>query len=315
MLLAAVIAVPCVFWLQGPETASAVKAAGLEQLCVPSEAAESWSAAGMKVRAITTEELQARETLAAPGLLVQAGLASPSRSPWVTANGWRFIRNAGERYVYDLPAGTAVRGASEALAYGADALLKIDAADLAPVGRVLAQFTQLPHVDLPDAADIGVVDDNSAEAGELMNLLVRRNLLFKRLDPRASHHGYPLTVRLGTAGYTRKEAADPSELALKIRRQLTDARRTLRIFGSEVVIARFTTDEKQARLHLLNYGGRTIEGLRVRLRGAYRIRQAWAMGSGGVNPTDVMTDDEGIEFSLPALETYAVVDLDRRAQH
>ena len=106
-------------------------------------------------------------------MLVQPELASATRSPWVTANGWRFIRNPGGRYLYDLPAGTGLLAASEALAYGADALLKIDAADLPAVGRLLAQFTELPERDLPNAADIGVVDDNSPEAGELMNLLVR----------------------------------------------------------------------------------------------------------------------------------------------
>jgi len=314
MLLVAVMALPCVYWLQGPETAPAVKAAGIEQLCVPEEVAPSWRDSGVAVTAITASELRAREVLPAPGLLVQPELASATRSPWVTANGWRFIRNPGGRYLYDLPAGAGLLAASEALAYGADALLKIDAADLSTVGRLLAQFTELPKRDLPDAADIGVVDDNSAEAGELMNLLVRRNLLFRRVDLQTPRDRYPLVVRLGTRDYTRKEAADPSELALKIRRQLTDARRRLRIFGSEVVIARFTADDTRARLHLLNYGGRTLEGLRVRLRGAYRINQAWEVGSGSVVPTDVMASGEAIEFSLPSLERYVVVDLDRVAK-
>ena len=173
MLLAAVMALPCVYWLQGPETTPAVKAAGIERLCVPEEAAQSWRDSGIAVTAITASELRAREVLPAPGLLVQPELASATRSPWVTANGWRFIRNPGGRYLYDLPAGTGLLAASEALAYGADALLKIDAADLSAVGRFLAQFTALPERDLPNAADIGVVDDNSAEAGELMNLLVQ----------------------------------------------------------------------------------------------------------------------------------------------
>jgi hypothetical protein len=314
MLLVAVMALPCVYWLQGPETAPAVKAAGIEQLCVPSQAAESWRATGIPVRPVTDDELRARETLAAPGLLVQPELASATRSPWLTANGWRFIRNPAGRYLYDLPAGSGLLAASEALAYGADVLLKIGAADLPAVGHLIAQFTELPERDLPNAADIGVVDDNSPEAGELMNLLVRRNLLFRRVDGQNPRDRYPLVVRLGTRDYTRKEAADPSELALKIRRQLTDARRTLRIFGSEVVIARFTADDTRARLHLLNYGGRTLEGLRVRLLGAYRIRQAWAVGFGSVSPTDVTVSGEAIEFSLPSVERYVVVDLDRVAK-
>jgi hypothetical protein len=303
-----------VYWLQGPETAPAVKAAGIEHVCVPEEAAPSWSDSGIPVTAIGASELSAREVLPAPGLVVQPDLASATRSPWVTANGWRFIRNPGRRYLYDVPAGAGLLAASEALAYGVDALLKIDAADLPAVGRLLTQFAKLPERDLPNAADIGVVDDNSAEAGELMNLLVRRNLLFRLVDPQTPREHYPLVVRLGTPDYTRKEAADPSELALKIRRQLTDARRTLRVFGTEIVIARFTMDDTRARLHLLNYGGRTLEGLRMRLRGAYRLNHAWAVGSGDVDPTDVLTSGDAIEFSLPSLERYVVVDLDRIAR-
>jgi hypothetical protein len=313
-LLAAVLALPCLYWLQGPETAPAVKAAWIAHVCVPAEAAPSWRDSGLEVTAITIGELQAREMLPAPGLLAQPELASATRSPWITANGWRFIRTPGRKYLYELPAGTGVLGASEAIAYGADALLKIDAADLPAVGRLLADVASLPDANAPAAADIGVVDDNSDEMAELMNMLVRRNLLFRPVLPHAPQ-SFPLVVQLGARGYRGDEARDPSELALKIRRQLTDARRTIRIFGSEVVIARFTADEGRARLHLLNYGGRSLEGLRVRLRGSYRIRQAWAAGFGSMEPTDVTVAGDGVEFSLPALGTYAVVDLDRVAQH
>jgi hypothetical protein len=313
-LLAAVLALPCLYWLQGPETAPAVKAAGIAHLCVPEAAAPSWGGSGIEVTAITAGELRAREVLPAPGLLVQTELASATRSPWITANGWRFIRKPGGQYLYDLPAGTGLLAASEAIAYDVDALLKIDAADLAAVGRLLTEVTSLPEVHVPAAADIGVVDDNSDEMAELMNMLVRRNVLFRPVLPHATQP-FPLVVRLGTGGYRSDEARDPSELALRIRRQLTDARRTLRIFGSEVVIARFTAGEGRARLHLLNYGGRTLEGVRVRLRGRYRIRQAWAAGFGSADPTDVIAAGDGLEFSVPALGPYAVVDLDQLARH
>ena len=33
------------------------------------------------------------------------GLASPTRSPWIVANGWRFARQPRPKFVYDLPAG------------------------------------------------------------------------------------------------------------------------------------------------------------------------------------------------------------------
>ena len=109
--------------------------------------------------------------------------------------------------------------------------------------------------------------------------------------------------------YPVEDAADPSAFALKIRRQLTDEQRTLRIYGSEVVIARLTGDGARARLHLINYGGREIEGLRVRLRGAYPVAVAYIPGGGGESPQDYVVTDGATEFSLPRFGVYTVIDL------
>ena len=312
--LLAAVALPCVFWLQGPDTATAVKAAGLEHLCVPAAQAASWRPSGLGITPVAQDELDARETLPAPGLLVQPGVASPTRSPWITANGWRFIRNTGGKYRYDLPAGKGVLGAAEALAYRADALLLIDPADLPAVGHLFALFNRLPGFDAEPVADFAVVDDGSPETGELMNLLVRRNLLFERLTNTASPARDSFVVRLGTSDYPREDAADPSALALKIRRSLTDARRTLRIYGSEVVIGRLNGDAMHRRLHLLNYGGRAIEGLRVRVRGEYAAIHGWGVGAGSMDPAERLVTDGSTEFSLPNLESYAVVDLESAAR-
>ena len=114
-----------------------------------------------------------------------------------------------------------------------------------------------------------VVDDGSAVTGEVMNLLARRNLLFQVVQtPSAAISGQHPDRH---ARIPAKEAADPSAFAQKIRRQLTDERRALRIYGSEVVIGRLTADAGRARLHLINYGGREIEGLRI--RAARRLRR------------------------------------------
>jgi hypothetical protein len=104
--------------------------------------------------------------------------------------------------------------------------------------------------------------------------------------------------------------ADPSTFALKIRRQLTDEQRTLRVYGSEVVICRLTGDGGRIRLHLLNYGGREIEGLRIRLRGAYRNGDAQVAGAGRLPLQDYVIAGGATEFSIPRLLTYAVIDLD-----
>jgi hypothetical protein len=171
-------------------------------------------------------------------------------------------------------------------------------------------LSHLPPSDLPDLADLAVVDDGSATVGEVLNLLVRRNLLFRIVKGESAQ--FRVNVRLGTPEYPQDSAADPSALALKIRRRLGDAQRSLRIFGSEVVIGRLTGDGRRTRLHLLNYGGRDIEGVRVRLREAPPEGEAQVAGRGRVALEDRAVVDEGTEFTVPRLGAYAVVDLSAR---
>ena len=256
---------------------------------------------------MTPEALAARERLPAPGFAARADLASATRSPWVFASGWRFLRNPKGRFSYDLPKGQAALAAAEAFAYGADAILKIDPADLEALGAMLAFLRQLPPLDAPAVADLGLVDDGSPEVGEVMNLLVRRNLLFRVVGmPSPS---FAINVDLGTPEYPRKDAADPSAFALKIRRKLSDEQRAVRVYGSEVVVGRLMGDAGQARLHLLNYGGREILGLRVRVRGAYREGEVFVPGLGRVPLEDFVATEGATEFSLPPMHAYAVVDL------
>jgi hypothetical protein len=305
--LAVLAALPCVYWTQGVETRAAVEAAGLRRLCVAPEQAGPWAAAGFTVSAVPATALASRETLPAPGVAARAGIASPTRSPWVVAHGWRFMRQPARTFVYDAPAGKGALAAAEAFAYGADALLKIDAADLNAVGEMLQFLDALPAANLPPLADLAVVDDGSAVTGEVMNLLARRNLLYQVVQAPSSR--FRINVAVGGAGYPIEEAADPSAFALKIRRQLTDEQRALRVYGSEVVIGRLTGDETRIRLHLLNYGGREIEGLRIRLRGAYRDGEAYAPGAPRQPLKDVTVSEGATELSLGRLATYAVIDL------
>ena len=254
-----------------------------------------------------TQADDARELLPVPGIVARAGVASPTRSPWIVANGWRFTRQPGGRFRYDLPAGKAALAAAEKHAYGADALLKVDPADADALSGMTAFVDGLPRADLPSIADLAVIDDGSAVTGEVMNLLARRNLLYavvKTADAR-----YRLNIALGTREYPVEDAADPSAFALKIRRQLTDEQRALRIYGSEVVIGRLTGDAARIRLHLINYGGREIEGLRVRLRGAYTAGQAYVPGAGRLALQDHVVAGGATELSLPRLGVYAVIDL------
>jgi hypothetical protein len=300
-------ALPCLYWTQGAGSAAVLDEAGIHRVCVPPDQAEAWGKAGFVAVALSEAELSLREALPVPGIRARADRASPTRTPWIDANGWRVLRNPGGQYAYDLPAGKAALAAAEAYVYGADAALKIDPADLEGLGRMTAFLADLPAGALPDVADLAVVDDGSPPLGELLNLLARRNLLFRVV--KAPSPEYRVNVQLGTKEYPLREAGDPSALALKVRRQLTDEQRTLRIFGSEVVIGRLTGAEGRLRLQLLNYGGREIEGLRVRLRGSYPEGAALVAGQGRLPLEETVVADGATEFTVPRLGAYAVVDL------
>ncbi len=301
-------ALPCLYWTQGVDTLPALKEAGIERVCVPPDRAEPWKAAGVAVTPLAPADLAGREALLVPGITARAGLASPTRVPWVNANGWRFRRaGANGKFSYEVPAGKAALAAAEASAYDADVVLQIDPADVPALGQMLAFIKQVPPADLPDVADMAVVDDDSPITAEVMNLLSRRNLLYRVVRTPSSQ--FPLNIKLGTKEFPVEEAADPSAFALKIRRLLTDDKRTLRVYGSEVVVCRVTGDAKHMRVHVLNYSGRDLFGLRFRLRGAFKQTEAYVSSTGRVQLDDQVVADDATEFSIPRLGTYAIVDL------
>jgi len=307
LLLLWLAGLPCLYWTAGVEAAPSLKAAAIERLCVPSGEAEAWRNAGFTPTPLSEKDLAQREALPAPGIRPRANRASPTRSPWIDANGWRFRRQPAGRYLYELPAGKASLAAAEAFVYGVDALLRIDPADVEGLGRMLAFLSRVPASGLPDVADLAVVDDGSATLGEVLNLLARRNLLFRVVKEPSPE--FRVNVKLGTPEYPAIEAVDPSTFALKVRRQLSDDQRALRLFGSEVVVGRLTGDGARVRLHLLNYGGREIEGLRVRLRGSHPGGRAFVAGHGPMALEDHVVVDAATEFTLPRLGPYAVIDL------
>lgn len=301
------LSLPCVYWTAGLESRATLEAAAIKRICVPPERADSWRAAGFTVTPLTDAELASRQRLPSPGITPRPGIASPTRAPWVEANGWRFARHPAEKYLYEVPAGKAALAAAEAFAYSADTVLKIDAADLGALGTMLKFLETVPAADLPSVSDLGVVDDGSAITSEVMNLLARRNLLFQVVQAPSSR--FAINIRIGTPEYPREEAADPSAFAQKVRRQLTDERRSLRVYGSEVVLCRLTADAGRARVHLINYGGREIEGLRIRLKGRYADGEVHVAGAGHLALDDRVVTDDATEFTIPRIMTYAVVDL------
>ena len=199
------------------------------------------------------------------------------------------------RYFEERAPARRVLAAAEAFAYGADLVLAIDPADLAAARRgARASSAALPEGARRGLADLAVVDDGSLAAGELMNLLARRNLLFRPVS-RPAPGAAAQRSSSASKQYPKAEAGNPDALALKIRAQL-GGRAALAAHLRERGRARPASRATRAglRLQLLNYGGREIEGLRVRLRGEWTpgealvlpARQARRRGPAGAGRRD-----------------------------
>jgi hypothetical protein len=301
--VAVLAATPVLYWPNPVDSAPALRAAGLEHLCAPAEAVPDWQAAGFDAAAC---DASGRTVLTELGLAGRADVAAPTQRPWVDANGWRFLRRPAERYWYDAPPGRAALAAAEAYAYGVDAVVSIAPSDLPQVAGTLAFLASVPVADLPTVADVTLVDDGSEDVPEVLNLLSRRNVLFAVVLA-APREPAGLVVRLGSKEFPRDEAADPDALALKVRRAVGDENRSLRLYGTEVVLARVQGDATRRRVHLLNYSGRPIEGVRVRLRGRWARPTLRALGTDAAVEDYTATAD-ATEISLSVLGTYAVLD-------
>jgi hypothetical protein len=296
-------ALPGLYWEQGPETAPLLEKAGVRCIEAPGARLDAWKRAGFCASAA---DPAAYEKLPLPGVEYRPDVASATRAPWVTSNGWRILRAGAKPVYYGSSKGKEDLCAAEAFVYGGRALIRVDPSGLERFGSMLRFLGRVDGSGLEARANIGFMDDGSAEAGEVMNLMTRRNLLFRIVaapDPRLD-----LNVRLGAPEFPRTAAANPSEFAALIRRKLTDGKRLLRIFGSEVVIGRLTGDGSHARVHLLNYGGKRLEGVHVRVAGIYR--SATVLAPAGDGPAaDLFTADGATEFSVPALDAYAIIEL------
>ena len=238
--------------------------------------------------------------LSGPKVNYRPNVARATSSPWVDSNAWRFARDPQGKFCIAADGKLSALAAAEAFAYGVTAFIKTAADGTGPFGRMLDFLRALPAADYPVMANIGVVDDRSPQSGELMNLLSRRNLLYrveKAADPRL-----PVNV-------IKVEAGDPSKQAYQIRQDLTDEKRLLRVYGSEVVIGRLTGDGAHARVHLVNYSQRPVTGLRVRVLGNYPKSKAYIFGADGAKLSDFSSDAEATEFTVVEMNEYAVIDL------
>jgi hypothetical protein len=305
-LLAA--ALPALYWQGGPETAPQLRQVGIRQIFVPESRAESWkSVSGIQIQ---TADLRGAIKLPAPGIDFRMNRSSATRAPWINSNGWQFMRRPAGRFYYDVNGAGAALAAAEAFCYDAGALIQTDSAGLEPLSRMLKFLDSIKSSLGVPVADIGFVDDGSPAAGEVMNLFVRDNLLFRTVH--SEEPGVKLTVQFGSPAYPASEAKNPHALVHRIRANLTDGRRTLRIYGASVVVARLTQEPGRLRLQLLNYGaarGTRIGAFRVRVLGRYSRGQLHSYESAGDQLVDYDLAPDATEFTVPGLKAYAAVDL------
>ena len=308
-MLLLLAALPALFWDGAADTAPALRDAGIHQILVPAARLASWK----NVPEITAEaaDIEGAVKLLPPTVNYRMNVASATSAPWLVANGWRFIRRPQGRFYYDVTGKQAALAAAEAFCYGANAMIRTDAAGLKPLAEMLGFLRTITGEPLPPVADIGYIDDGSAASGEVMNLLVRDNLLFQLVA--SPDRRLKLNVKLGTREYPLEDARNPGTVAQAVRFNLTDEKRSVRIYGSPVVVVRLTASAGHARLHLLNYAGasRKVDGIRVRVLGHYSKHQLWLADGAGVELLDYSAEPDATEFTLPELKTYAVVDLSR----
>ena len=313
MLLALAAVLPGLLWNDAPDTAPALRDAGITSIEVPAAQAGAWKEIGGF--SIQSADLKNAVKLLAPSVLYRPNQASATRSPWLVSNGWRFLRNPEGSFISEVRGPQAALAAAEAFCFGAKALVQPDRAGLKPFAEMIDFLRGLGDTDNTAVADVGFVDDGSSIAAEVMNMMVRDNLLFK-LVPRPGRRPDPqvkITVQVGSKEFPLEEAKNPSMAAHEVRARLTDEKRSIRIYGSQVVVARLTTISGGLRVHLLNYAGaeRKVDGLRVRVLGQYPRHRLSAAGSPQEELLDYTTDAEATEFTLPELKTYAIIDLSR----
>ncbi len=255
-------------------------------------------------RLLTTDPPAGAVKLSAPRVQMRNNEASATRSPWVDSNGWRFIRTPEKQFYYQVTGDAAVLAAAEAFTYNSEALISADPAGTQAFEKMVAFLRTIPDAkDLKPVADFAVIDDGSDQTGEVINLLTRQNLLFKlekSADPK-----FKINVRVGP------NDTNPSEVSHKVRAQLGDDHRSLRIYGSETVVARYVAGGGKARVYLINYAKNPVRGLRVRIVGAYSKGEGHIYNVADQSPADWTQDAGATEFSLPELGSFAVIDLSK----
>lgn len=268
---------------------------------------------GLALAAPDGPSLAAFADVPSPGLRSVPNDATATSSPWIDSNAWRFARGLRRVRYVGLPAGAASLAAAEAFGFDVEAVIDPAPADVAELRNVLTFLRAHDRPAMPVRANVGVLESDSPLFDEVLNMLTRRNLLYRVVaqpDP-----GLDLTVRLGSSEFPMESAVNPSDFAARVREALGDDKRLVRLYGTNTVIARLTGDGARARLVLLNFNrNRNTQNqtnVRVRLLGRHRLSAVAAYGAApGAGPDDVRQLAGATEFTLPIFGVIAIVDLD-----
>jgi hypothetical protein len=272
-----------------------MKAAGILCVATPPAKANEWQA-----DCVQRVEQDQWVKASAPGVRYRMNEARASSAPWVDTNAPHFLRQPRAKFLIAGGDGKSALAAAEAWVWEVDAAISAPEKDWKALGDMQRFLKAIPAAELPVLANVGFLDDGSMAALENMKLMLRRNLLFRSIQ----------TADPSLAVNVKPKPGDPSEFAYEVRKKVGDESRFLRVYGSEVVIARLTGDSNRRRVMLLNYGNRPPEGLRVRVLG--RFPNVKVYSPGGVSEVrDIETDATGTEFSLNTLPLLAVIDLTR----
>ena len=304
MILLLFSILPTLLWDEGPATAPQLEKAGIHEIAVTRDPG-SWAPTGMSATQVDVARLIRFDTI---GVDYQVGVAGATAAPWVESNLWRMIRDPKSSFLYDVPPASLPLALAEAYAGGAKTYLRVKPENLGDFAAAYRFLAQLHGPPLRPRVNFALVDDRSPEMDEIMNLLVRRNLLFTASD--TAHKAAAPQVRIGAPGYPKKSAADPDLFAAMVRSRIDDAKRLVRVYGSETVLVRLYGDEWHARLHLLQYGRGAATGVRIRVLGEYPRVYLSGFKRTCSHVTDIVVEKSATEFSIPELGPFAVVDLE-----
>jgi hypothetical protein len=240
----------------------------------------------------------------APGVRYRMNMATATSAPWIDSNLWRYRRKPAERYLCDVKGKQVTALAmAEAFATGVNVALDTTPEQKAEYEKMAAFLKALPDGPRQPWTNFTISDDGSPQTAEVMNLLSRRNLLY-RIAP------------AGQADFKLEKPANAYDYVLDLRDKFGDDKRAFRLFGTELTIAEVARDGANVRIHLLNYGSRPVDTMRLRIRGNYSsaAAQAHVYGDSAAKLIEWERDGAFTEFTLTALPLYAVIDMQDAAR-